>query len=250
MIRIRNVGHQIAGQSILQGVDLDIPQGGLTALVGPNGAGKSTLLSLVARLQTLQSGQIEINGRDLGQISHGDLAQLLAILPQVLTSTHRISVQDLVGFGRYPYSRGRLGPKDREIIADVLESFELQEIKHRFLDTLSGGQRQRAYTAMAWAQDTEYLLLDEPLNNLDIAASRSLMSRLKTLAAQQGRTIVIVLHDINYAAGYADHIVAMKAGRVETAGPPAEVVSEAFLRAVFGTDARVILEEKRPLVVV
>ncbi|KPD12885.1 ABC transporter ATP-binding protein [Phaeobacter sp. 11ANDIMAR09] len=250
MIRIRNVGHQIAGQSILQGVDLDIPQGGLTALVGPNGAGKSTLLSLVARLQTLQSGQIEINGRDLGQISHGDLAQLLAILPQVLTSTHRISVQDLVGFGRYPYSRGRLGPKDREIIADVLESFELQEIKHRFLDTLSGGQRQRAYTAMAWAQDTEYLLLDEPLNNLDIAASRSLMSRLKTLAAQQGRTIVIVLHDINYAAGYADHIVAMKAGRVETAGPPAEVVSEAFLRAVFDTDARVILEEERPLVVV
>ncbi|OIQ35735.1 MAG: ABC transporter ATP-binding protein [Roseobacter sp. MedPE-SWchi] len=250
MIRIRNVSHQIAGQSILQGVDLDIPQGGLTALVGPNGAGKSTLLSLVARLQTLQSGQIEINGRDLGQISHGDLAQLLAILPQVLTSTHRISVQDLVGFGRYPYSRGRLGPKDREIIADVLESFELQEIKHRFLDTLSGGQRQRAYTAMAWAQDTEYLLLDEPLNNLDIAASRSLMSRLKTLAAQQGRTIVIVLHDINYAAGYADHIVAMKAGRVETAGPPAEVVSEAFLRAVFDTDARVILEEERPLVVV
>ena len=250
MIRIRNVGHQIAGQSILQGVDLDIPQGGLTALVGPNGAGKSTLLSLVARLQTLQSGQIEINGRDLGQISHGDLAQLLAILPQVLTSTHRISVQDLVGFGRYPYSRGRLGPKDREIIADVLESFELQEIRHRFLDTLSGGQRQRAYTAMAWAQDTEYLLLDEPLNNLDIAASRSLMSRLKTLAAQQGRTIVIVLHDINYAAGYADHIVAMKAGRVETVGPPAEVVSEAFLRAVFDTDARVILEEERPLVVV
>ncbi len=250
MIRIRNVSHQIAGQSILQGVDLDIPQGGLTALVGPNGAGKSTLLSLLARLQTLQSGQIEINGRDLGQIIHGDLAQLLAILPQVLTSTHRISVQDLVGFGRYPYSRGRLGPKDREIIAEVLESFELQEIKHRFLDTLSGGQRQRAYTAMAWAQDTEYLLLDEPLNNLDIAASRSLMSRLKTLAAQQGRTIVIVLHDINYAAGYADHIVAMKAGRVETAGPPAEVVSEAFLRAVFGTDARVILEEKRPLVVV
>lgn len=250
MIRIRNVSHQIAGQSILQGVDLDIPQGGLTALVGPNGAGKSTLLSLVARLQTLQSGQIEINGRDLGQISHGDLAQLLAILPQVLTSTHRISVQDLVGFGRYPYSRGRLGPKDREIIADVLQSFELQEIRHRFLDTLSGGQRQRAYTAMAWAQDTEYLLLDEPLNNLDIAASRSLMSRLKTLAAQQGRTIVIVLHDINYAAGYADHIVAMKAGRVETAGPPAEVVSEAFLRAVFDTDAKVILEEERPLVVV
>ncbi len=250
MIRIRNVSHQIAGQTILQGVDLDIQQGGLTALVGPNGAGKSTLLSLLARLQTLQSGQIEINGQDLQQISHGDLAQMLAILPQVLTSTHRISVEDLVGFGRYPYSRGRLGPKDREIVAEVLESFELQEIKHRFLDTLSGGQRQRAYTAMAWAQDTEYLLLDEPLNNLDIAASRSLMSRLKSLAVQQGRTIVIVLHDINYAAGYADHIVAMKAGRVVTNGPPREVVSEAFLRSVFDTDARVIVANDRPLVVV
>ncbi|WP_122073702.1 ABC transporter ATP-binding protein [Pseudophaeobacter sp. EL27] len=250
MIRIRNVGHKIAGQTILQGVDLDIPQGGLTALVGPNGAGKSTLLSLLARLQTLQSGQIEINGQDLGQVSHGDLAQLLAILPQVLTSTHRISVEDLVGFGRYPYSRGRLGPKDREIIAEVLQSFELQEIRHRFLDTLSGGQRQRAYTAMAWAQDTEYLLLDEPLNNLDIAASRSLMSRLKTLAAQLGRTIVIVLHDINYAAGYADHIVAMKAGHVVTAGPPREVVSETFLHSIFDTDAKVIVSNDRPLVIV
>ncbi|MEP2715649.1 ATP-binding cassette domain-containing protein [Pseudophaeobacter sp.] len=250
MIRIDNVSHQIAGQEILRQVDLDIPQGGLTALVGPNGAGKSTLLSLVARLLSLQLGRIEINGQDLQQISHGDQAQLLAILPQVLTSTHRISVEDLVGFGRYPYSRGRLGPQDRKVIAQVLESFELQEVKHRFLDTLSGGQRQRAYTAMAWAQDTEYLLLDEPLNNLDIAASRSLMSRLKSLAAQQSRTIVIVLHDINYAAGYADHIVAMKAGRVVASGPPQEVVNESFLKAVFDTDAKVITAEDRPLVIV
>jgi iron complex transport system ATP-binding protein len=250
MIRITDISHQIAGQEILHRVNLDIPKGGLTALVGPNGAGKSTLLSLVARLLKAQSGRIEINGQDLSQYSHGDLAKLLAILPQVLTSTHRISVEDLVGFGRYPYSRGRLGPKDRQVVAQVLESFELQPIKDRFLDTLSGGQRQRAYTAMAWAQDTEYLLLDEPLNNLDIAASRSLMARLKTLAQQEQRTIVIVLHDINYAAGYADHIVALKAGQIVAAGSPQEIVSEDFLREVFETDAKVVFAGERPLVVV
>jgi iron complex transport system ATP-binding protein len=250
MIRITDISHQIAGQEILHRVNLDIPQGGLTALVGPNGAGKSTLLSLVARLLKAQSGRIEINGKELSQYSHGDLAKLLAILPQVLTSTHRISVKDLVGFGRYPYSRGRLGPQDRKVVAQVLQSFELQQIQDRFLDTLSGGQRQRAYTAMAWAQDTEYLLLDEPLNNLDIAASRSLMARLKTLAQQEQRTIVIVLHDINYAAGYADHIVALKAGQIVAAGPPQEIVSEDFLREVFETDAKVVLAGERPLVVV
>ncbi|WP_083099543.1 ABC transporter ATP-binding protein [Pseudophaeobacter leonis] len=250
MIRITDISHQIAGQEILHRVNLDIPQGGLTALVGPNGAGKSTLLSLVARLLKAQSGRIEINGKDLSQYSHADLAKLLAILPQVLTSTHRISVKDLVGFGRYPYSRGRLGPQDRKVVAQVLQSFELQQIQDRFLDTLSGGQRQRAYTAMAWAQDTEYLLLDEPLNNLDIAASRSLMARLKTLAKQEQRTIVIVLHDINYAAGYADHIVALKAGQIVAAGSPQEIVSEGFLRDVFETDAKVVLAGERPLVVV
>ncbi len=250
MIRITDISHQIAGQEILHRVNLDIPKGGLTALVGPNGAGKSTLLSLVARLLKAQSGRIEINGQDLSQYSHGDLAKLLAILPQVLTSTHRISVKDLVGFGRYPYSRGRLGPQDRKVVAQVLQSFELQQIEDRFLDTLSGGQRQRAYTAMAWAQDTEYLLLDEPLNNLDIAASRSLMARLKTLAQQEQRTIVIVLHDINYAAGYADHIVALKAGQIVAAGSPQEIVSEDFLREVFETDAKVVFAGERPLVVV
>lgn len=250
MIRIRNLSHQIAGHDILRNVDLDISKGGLTALVGPNGAGKSTLLSLMARLAATQSGGIEINGLDLKKIGHRELAQLLAILPQVLTSTHRISVQDLVGFGRYPYSHGRLTSKDRQVIEQVLASFELKDIRHRFLDTLSGGQRQRAYTAMAWAQDTEYLLLDEPLNNLDIAASRSLMARLKRLAEQERRTIVIVLHDINYAAGYADHIVAMKAGEIVEAGAPEAIVTEAFLSRVFDTEAQVTHVAGRPLVVV
>lgn len=250
MIRIRNVSHQIAGQRILNKVDLDIPEGGITALVGPNGAGKSTLLSLVARLSGLQEGRIEINGRPLQKIRHGDLARILAILPQVLTSTHRISVEDMVGFGRYPYCRGRLGAKDREMVQRALDIFELQPVKHRFLDTLSGGQRQRAYTAMAWAQDTQYLLLDEPLNNLDIAASRSLMQRLKSLTRQEGRTVVIVLHDINYAAGYADHIVAMKGGQVVQSGAPETLVNKSFLKDVFETDADVAEIGGRPLVVV
>ncbi|MEM9639375.1 MAG: ATP-binding cassette domain-containing protein, partial [Pseudomonadota bacterium] len=183
MIDIDGVSYRIGGQQILRDVSLRIAPGGVVALIGPNGAGKSTLLSLIARLQALQSGRISVNGLPVGQVADDALARVLAILPQDLTVTSRLTVRDLVGFGRYPYHKGRPTAQDDALVADALRSFDLEDIAGRVLETLSGGQRQRAFVAMAYAQDTAYLLLDEPLNNLDIAASRALMTRLQMLAA-------------------------------------------------------------------
>lgn len=250
MIDIRNVSYQIAGQPILRDVSLQLDKGGVVALIGPNGAGKSTLLSLVSRLLPLQSGAISIDDLRIGAATDNALAQTLAILPQDLTVASRLTVRDLVGFGRYPYHRGRPGAEDHALIQAALSLFDLSDLAERQLETLSGGQRQRAFVAMAYAQDTDYLLLDEPLNNLDIAASRSLMTILKDMATGRGRTVVIVLHDINYAAAYADRIIALKSGEVVADGSPEVVVTDQLLQKVFQTRARVTSVYGRPIVLV
>ncbi|WP_299408665.1 ABC transporter ATP-binding protein [uncultured Roseobacter sp.] len=250
MIDIEGVSYRIGGQDILRDVSLQMGPGGVIALVGPNGAGKSTLLSLIARLRALQSGRITVNGLPVGQVADDRLAQELAILPQDLTVTSRLTVRDLVGFGRYPYHKGRPSEVDDALVTQALGNFDLQDLADRVLETLSGGQRQRAFVAMAYAQDTAYLLLDEPLNNLDIAASRALMARLRALAIEKGRTVVIVLHDINYAAAYADRIIALKGGRVIADGTPKQIVTEGLLRDVFETDAKVFHVDDRSVVLV
>ena len=250
MIDIDGVSYRIGGQQILRDVSLRIAPGGVVALIGPNGAGKSTLLSLIARLQALQSGRISVNGLPVGQVADDALARVLAILPQDLTVTSRLTVRDLVGFGRYPYHKGRPTAQDDALVADALRSFDLEDIAGRVLETLSGGQRQRAFVAMAYAQDTAYLLLDEPLNNLDIAASRALMTRLQMLAAEKGRTVIIVLHDINYAAAYADRIIALKEGQVIADGPPRQIITDGLLQDVFETGAKVFRVDDRPVVLV
>lgn len=250
MIDIRNVSYQIAGQPILRDVSLQLDKGGVVALIGPNGAGKSTLLSLVSRLLPLQSGAISIDDLRIGAATDNALAQTLAILPQDQTVASRLTVRDLVGFGRYPYHRGRPGAEDHALIQAALSLFDLSDLAERQLETLSGGQRQRAFVAMAYAQDTDYLLLDEPLNNLDIAASRSLMTILKDMATGRGRTVVIVLHDINYAAAYADRIIALKSGEVVADGSPEVVVTDQLLQKVFQTRARVTSVDGRPIVLV
>ncbi|MBT9384943.1 ATP-binding cassette domain-containing protein [Pseudooceanicola sp. CBS1P-1] len=250
MIRIRDVHHAIGKARILHGIDLDIPKGGITALIGPNGAGKSTLLSLVARLAPLKQGEITVETLKIGACSDRDLAKVLAIMAQSTHVSARLRVRELVSFGRYPWHQGRPGAQDRALIEAALERFGLLPIADRFLDEVSGGQRQRAFVAMAFAQDTDYLLLDEPLNNLDIAGARSLMRLLREMADKDGKTIVIVLHDINYASAFADRIVALKDGRVAAQGTPAQIVDTALLRDVFGTDAEVSVIGGRPQVLV
>lgn len=229
---------------ILSDINLELAKGGITALIGPNGAGKSTLLSLIARLIPLQSGAITVDDLTIGSCASDVLARKLAILPQTAEIAPRLTVRDLVGFGRYPYHKGRAGPEDAKIVEQALARFGLNDLASRQLDRLSGGQRQRAQVAMIYAQNTDYVLLDEPLNNLDIAASRNLMALLQEL----GRTVVIVLHDINYASSYADQIVAMKDGRIQAVGTPAEVINAGLLADVFETQAPVHQIDGRPLI--
>lgn len=248
MISISEVSFRHGPTPILHNVTLDIPKGGITALVGANGAGKSTLLGGIARLLPLQSGAISVDGLDVTTTKSDVLARKLAILPQSSEAAPRLTVRELVGFGRYPHHKGRPGAQDLAQIQNALEAFDLVALADRALDSLSGGQRQRAQVAMTFAQDTDYVLLDEPLNNLDIAASRSLMALLQGLTRDHGRTIVTVLHDINYACAYADHMVTLSQGRLGPCGAPSDIVSQDLLAEIFNTDAEVLRHEDRVLV--
>lgn len=250
MIEVQNLSHDIHGAPILRDISVTVPKGGVVALVGPNGAGKSTLLSLMARLIPRQQGLITVDELVVGESDDKDLARRLAILPQTVHAASRLTVRDLVGFGRYPYHRGRPTPDDRAMVEDGMRLFDLLPLAERSLDTLSGGQRQRAFVAMTYVQDTDYLLLDEPLNNLDLAASRALMARLRDLADNKDRTVIIVLHDINFATAYADRVLVMKEGRLCADGAPQDVITETLIQSVFETDAPLRTVEGRPVVMV
>ncbi|MGO1407441.1 MAG: iron ABC transporter ATP-binding protein, partial [Brachybacterium sp.] len=178
-----------------------------------------------------------------------DLAKILSVLRQENHFITRLTVRQLVGFGRFPYSKGRLTGLDEHKISEAIDFLNLDELEDRYLDQLSGGQRQRAYVAMVLAQDTEYVLLDEPLNNLDMRHSVQMMGRLRDAARELDRTIVVVLHDINFAAHYADHIIAMKDGGVVEAGPVDEMMNGEILTRVFDTPVQVIEGPTGPLAV-
>lgn len=250
MIHIENVCYQIGSETILKDINLSIPKKQMTALVGPNGAGKSTLLSLIARLLPLKQGRIIVDELEVGQCPSKVLARKLSVLPQLVQMEARLSVRELVGFGRFPQTQGRMRDKDWNKVDDALAVFDLTALKNRALNQLSGGQRQRAFVAMSYAQDTPYMLLDEPLNNMDISASRALMQLLRKLCDSHGRTIIIVLHDMNYASGYADNIVAMCNGEIVRQGTPKKVVTEDFLKDIFATDAPVHMVGDRPIILV
>ncbi|MFV9428712.1 ABC transporter ATP-binding protein [Rhodococcus aetherivorans] len=235
MIEIKGLRKEYSKTVTIGEIDLTIPAGGITALVGPNGAGKSTMLTIVGRLLGADAGTIEIAGYDVSSTASKDLAKIVSILRQENHFVTRLTVRQLVGFGRYPHSKGRLTRKDEEAISNAIEFFDLTDLEHRYLDQLSGGQRQRAYVAMVLCQDTDYILLDEPLNNLDMKHSVQMMKHLHKVAVEMGRTVVIVLHDINFAGHYADRICAMKDGKVVEFGTPEEILVDETLTRVFDT---------------
>ena len=249
MISISGVRRDYSSEVAIGPVDLHVPAGGITALIGPNGAGKSTLLTMMGRLMGMDAGAIEIAGYDVTSTKSADLAKIVSILRQENHFITRLTVRQLVGFGRFPHSKGRLNRADEEIIGRAIEFLDLTALEGRYLDELSGGQRQRAYVAMVLAQDTEVVLLDEPLNNLDMKHAVQMMKHLHRAATELGRTIVIVLHDINFAAHYADRICAMKDGQVIEFGTPDEIMTDAVLTAVFDTDVRVVDGPSGPLAV-
>ena len=239
MIETRNVVKRHGSTTVLHGVNVQIPAGQFTAIIGPNGAGKSTLLSMVSRLEPMTSGSAHVAGRDVATTASDALAQVMAILRQDNQSALRLTVRDLVGFGRFPHSKGRMTADDVRHVQEALDFLQLSDLADRYLDALSGGQRQRAYIAMVLAQDTPYILLDEPLNNLDMAHAVHMMKLLRRLVSERGKTVVVVLHDINFASCYADHIVAMKDGRVAHAGGPLAVVRDEVLSALYGIEVSV-----------
>ncbi|WP_416446023.1 ABC transporter ATP-binding protein [Leucobacter sp. HNU] len=248
-VLVRGVRKQYSDEVSIGPLDLSIPGGGITALVGPNGAGKSTLLTMMGRLLGMDEGVIEVAGLDVARTKSKDLAKVVSVLRQENHFVTRLTVRQLVGFGRFPHSRGRLTTADEEIVSRAIDFLELGELEGRYLDELSGGQRQRAYVAMVLAQDTEVVLLDEPLNNLDMKHAVQMMQHLHRAALELGRTIVIVLHDINFAGHYADRICAMQNGQVVEFGTPAEIMTDEVLTRVFDTEVRVIEGPWGPLAV-
>lgn len=239
MIEIKQISKSYQGLDVITDINEIIPTGGITSIIGPNGAGKSTLLSLMSRLLTADSGSILINGLDVSKTPGEQLAAILSVLRQENYFTSRLTVFDLVGFGRYPYTKGRLNENDLQHIHLAMEFLELTPLKDRYLDQLSGGQRQRAYVAMVLCQDTEYVLLDEPLNNLDMKHSVAMMKQLRRAADELNKTIILVIHDINFASAYSDHIIAMKNGQVIYRGKPKVIMNSTVLEDIFETQVSI-----------
>lgn len=221
---------------VVNDVSLSIPAGGVTSIIGPNGAGKSTLLSIVARLMSMDKGTVTVDGLDVTTTASDTLARRLSILRQDNHISSRLTVRDLVGFGRYPYSKGRPTMEDKTHIDRALEYLHLETLADRFLDELSGGQRQRAFVAMVLCQDTDYVLLDEPLNNLDMKHASSMMKIMRKAADDLKKTVVLVLHDINFASWYSDNIIAMRDGRICRHGSIDDIIRPDVLREIYDMD--------------
>jgi iron complex transport system ATP-binding protein len=240
MIETQELTRRYDKATVVDGVSMRLPERAFTAIIGANGAGKSTVLAMVSRLMPASAGRALVNGLDVATAPSDVLARRLAILRQDNAVTARVTVRDLVAFGRYPHSRGRLTAEDQAQIEDALNFLELAPLADRFLDEISGGQRQRAFMAMVLAQDTDHVLLDEPLNNLDMRHAAGMMKLLRRAVDERGRTVVAVLHDINFASCYADHIVAMRDGRIIAEGPPEAIVTPSVLEAIYGIAVEVI----------
>ena len=239
MIIASQISKSYGDSLVVDGVSVSIPAGGVTSIIGPNGAGKSTLLSIVARLMSMDAGTVTVDGLDVTKTPSDTLAKRLSILRQDNHISSRLTVRDLVGFGRYPYSKGRPTIEDKVHIDRALEYLHLETLAGRFLDELSGGQRQRAFVAMVLCQDTDYVLLDEPLNNLDMKHASGMMKIMRKAADELKKTVVLVLHDINFASWYSDTIVAMREGRIRHQGPAEEIIRPEILKDIYDMPIRV-----------
>lgn len=240
MITIDNAKKVYTDEVKIGPLNINIPKAGLTSLIGPNGAGKSTTLLMIGRLLNIDEGHIKVANMDISECKSEDLAKNLTILRQENHFVTRLTVRQLAGFGRFPHSKGRLTKEDEVIISKYIDFLGLTDLENRYLDELSGGQRQRAYVAMVLCQETEYVLLDEPLNNLDVARSVQMMEHLRHVANEFGRTILTVLHDINFAAKYSDRICAMKDGQIAAFGTVKDIMDSEVLTEIFETKIEII----------
>ena len=258
-MHVQELTKQYDGKTVVDGVSFAIPKGKVISLIGPNGAGKSTVMGMISRLIAHDSGLIDFEGKDIGKWKSKELSKRLAILTQSNNIQMKLTVRELVTFGRFPYSGNRVTPEDQKIIDRAIHYMELEEFQDRFIDELSGGQRQRALIelsggqrqraliAMVIAQDTEYVLLDEPTNNLDIYHATNMMKIVRRLCDELGKTVILVLHEINYAAFYSDYICAFKDGKIAKFGTVEEVMTKENLSQIYQVDFEILTIAGKPL---
>jgi iron complex transport system ATP-binding protein len=250
-ITTENLAVAYENNLVIGNLDMRIPRGKITAIIGPNGCGKSTLLKAVGRILKPKNGFVYLNGEAVHTLSTREVARRMAILPQSPQAPAGLTVGELVSYGRFPYQRGfgKLKPEEKKIIAWALEVTKLTEYETTAVDNLSGGQRQRVWIAMALAQETELILLDEPTTYLDLSYQLEILELLYRLNREQGRTIVMVLHDLNLAARFADYMIALRGGEIVLHGSPEVVVTPEVLRKTFHIAAEVMVEPhtKRPV---
>ncbi|SDJ45667.1 ABC transporter ATP-binding protein [Salimicrobium halophilum] len=233
-------------KKIIENMNVDIPSGKITTIIGANGCGKSTLLKTLARILPKQGGTVTLDGKNISKYPTRELAKKMAILPQAPDGAPGLTVGELVSYGRFPHQKGfgKLSKKDHDMIDWALEMTGVLSFKYDAIDALSGGQRQRVWIAMALAQETETILLDEPTTYLDMAHQLEVLELLERLNREEGRTIVMVLHDINQAARFADNIIALKDGEVIKSGNAHFVIQSETLREVFNIEADVVPEPR------
>ena len=236
MIEVKNITKRYGNNVVVDKVSLNIEKGKMISLIGPNGAGKSTVLSMITRLLDMEEGEVIIDGTELSKWNSRELSKKISILKQANDIDLRLTIRELVEFGRFPYSQGNLNEEDKKHIEEAIEYMQLKDIENKYLDELSGGQKQRAYIAMVIAQNTEYIFLDEPLNNLDMKHCVQMMRVIRSLVDDLGKTVVTVLHDINFASCYSDYIVAMRDGKVYKEDKTSEIINKEVLEDLYKTD--------------
>ncbi|KAJ53535.1 iron complex transport system ATP-binding protein [Clostridium tetanomorphum] len=231
---------------IVDDLNINIPKGKITTIIGPNGCGKSTVLKTVGRILKPKKGVVYLNGDDIRNLSTKEVAQKMAILPQSPQAQARLTVGEIVSYGGFPHQRGfgKLSSEDKKIITWALEITKLTEFETRTVDNLSGGQRQRVWIAMALAQQTDLILLDEPTTYLDMAYQLEVLELLYKLNREQNCTIVMVLHDLNLAARFADYMIAIRSGKIIRHGTPKEIMTKKVLKDTFHIDAEIGWESR------
>lgn len=246
-MKIKELTKVYDGKKVVDSVTFEIKKGKVTSLIGPNGAGKSTVMSIISRLIASDCGVVEFKGSELKDWKSKELSKHLAILTQSNNVQMKLTVRELVAFGRFPHSGGHLTKTDYDKIASAIEYMQLEKYEDRFIDELSGGQRQRAFIAMVIAQDTEYILLDEPTNNLDIYHATNLMKTVRRLCDELGKTVILVLHEINYASFYSDYICALKNGKIAKYGTVSEIINKDVLSEIYHVDFEIMMINEKPL---
>lgn len=236
MIEVNNLQKKYSKNLVIKDISLNIPENKITAIIGSNGTGKSTLISMLARILNKDNGQIFIDTQEVEKWDTKELSKKLSILKQSNNLNIKLTVRELISFGRFPYSNGNLTQKDKNIVNQAINYMNLKDIENKFIDELSGGQKQMAYIAMIIAQDTKYIFLDEPLNNLDMKHCTEIMKILENLVKEKNKTVVIVIHDINFVSYYADYIVALKDGRIKYKGGKEEIINKTVLKDIYDID--------------